>query len=88
MVRIKFRKGMQRKFLENAVDKLSSPSLRRLTQYGLKVNYQTLKSYFNENRTMPEDLFLDICTLLKIDPKLVRVKYLKEHWGQSKGGKN
>ncbi len=86
-VRVKFRKGMQRKFLESAVDKLNSPSLRRLTQYGLKINYQTLKSYFNENRTLPEDLFLDICTLLKINPKSIKVFYLKEHWGQIKGGK-
>ncbi|MBP7708323.1 hypothetical protein KA107_01450 [Candidatus Pacearchaeota archaeon] len=86
-MRVKFRKGMQRKFLENAVDKLSSPSLRRLKQYGLKVNYQTLKSYFNENRTLPEDFFLDICTLIKINPSSLKVRYLKEHWGQSKGGK-
>lgn len=56
-------------------------------QFGLKINYQTLKSYYNENRTLPEDFFSDLCILAKVDSKSIKVMYLKEHWGQIKGGK-
>jgi hypothetical protein len=60
MVRVKFRKGMQRKFIDLVILGARSPSLRGLLQFGLKVGYSTLKSYYNENRTLPEDLFEDL----------------------------
>lgn len=88
MVRVKFRKGMQRKFLDFVISGSNSPSLRGLIQFGLKINYQTLKSYYNENRTLPEDLFKDLLVLARLDKKSFKVAYLKEHWGQIKGGKN
>lgn len=78
---------MQRKFLDLIVSSMSAPSLRGLIQFGFKINYQTLKSYYNENRTLPEDLFNDLCILAKLDRKSFKVKILKEYWGQSKGGK-
>jgi len=59
-MRIKLRRGVQRKFLDKVILNLRSPSLRGLMQFGLKLNYQTLKSYYNENRTLPENLFNDL----------------------------
>ncbi len=78
---------MQRKFLDLVVSSVNSPSIRGLMQFGFKINYQTLKSYYNENRTLPEDLFDDLCILAKLDKKSFKVRILKEHWGQTKGGK-
>jgi hypothetical protein len=46
-----------------------------------------LKSYYNENRTLPEDFFKDLCTLGKIDVKNQKVRVIHEHWGQQKGGR-
>jgi len=86
-MRIKFKTGEQRKFFDKVIENSSSPSLRGLTQFGLNINYQTLKSYYHENRTLPEDFFKNLCFLGKIDEKKVKVRVLKEHWGQSKGGK-
>lgn len=77
---------MQRKFLDLVVSNVNSPSVRGLMQFGFKINYQTLKSYYNENRTLPEDLFDDLCILAKLDKKSFKVKILKEHWGQKLGG--
>ena len=78
---------MQRRFLDKVVENLSSPSLRKLKQFGFKFNYNTLKSYYNENRTLPEDFFNELCALAKIDAKTLKIVYLKEHWGQRLGGK-
>lgn len=88
MTRIKFKLGDQRKFLDLVVERVSSPSIRGLLQFGLKINYQTLKSYYNENRTLSEDFFDDLCTLAKLDKKSFKVVYLKENWGQVLGGKH
>jgi len=87
-MRIKFKKGFQRKFIDKVVENINSPSVGGLIQFGLKVNYQTLKSYYNENRTLPEDLFKDLCILGKIDDKNVKVRVVHEHWGQKLGGKH
>jgi hypothetical protein len=85
-MRVKFRKGFQRKFIDKIIMNTNSPSLSKLIQFGLKVNYQTLKSYYNENRTLPEDLFNDLCILGKIDAENVKVRVIHEHWGQKLGG--
>ena len=66
---------------------IGCPSLRRLKERGLAVNYQTLKSYYHETRTLPEDLVDDLCHFAKIDKKILKVVYLKDHWGQVRGGK-
>ena len=86
-MRIKFRNGEQRKFIKKVLDSLYSPSLRAIKQYGINVNYQSLKSYYNENRTLPESLFLDLCKLARINPSEIKVKYFEENWGQILGGK-
>jgi hypothetical protein len=88
-VRVKFgRIGEQRKFIDLIIQNSNSPSLRGLLQFGLKINYQTLKSYYNENRTLPEELFDVFCGIGKIERQKVRVILLNENWGRIKGGKN
>ncbi len=62
-MRIKFRKTQQRKFFDEILLKLNCPSLRLLNQFGFKINYQTLKSYYHENRTLPKELFENLCKI-------------------------
>ena len=85
-MRIKFRKGEQRKFLDLVLEKLMSPSLRALEQYGISIKYQTLKSYYAENRTLPEELFEELCTLANINKKELSFVFLEDNWGKVKGG--
>jgi hypothetical protein len=85
-MRVKFKKGKQRKFFQLVLLKTNSPSLRSLNQFGLGINYQTLKSYYNENRTISEDLFRNLCHLAHLNPESLNIEYLNEHWGQIKGG--
>jgi len=79
-------KGMQRKFIDRVIANANCASLRRIGQFGIEVNYQSLKSYYHEDRTLPESLFLDLCKLASIDPSSLRVKRIDENWGQKLGG--
>lgn len=88
MRRVKFNVGEQRKFLERVISESGAPSLRALNQFGFDVSYSTLKNYFNEERTLPEDFFIDLCKLIKVDPDIFHVEFLSENWGQIKGGKS
>jgi len=87
MLRVKFHKGYQRKFIQEVLISINSPSLRELGNR-LSINYSTLKNYFNEERCLPENLFYDFCYISKLDKKSFDVEYLNENWGQVKGGKN
>ncbi|MCX6750060.1 MAG: hypothetical protein NTZ83_01240 [Candidatus Pacearchaeota archaeon] len=84
--RVKFRKGEQRKFLKEVLEKINCPSLRELRNR-LGVNYSTLKNYFNEERCLPENLFSDLLYISKINKERYLIEYLEENWGQVKGGK-
>lgn len=86
-MRVKFGKGEQRKFLDLVLEKTLAPSLRSLSQFGVNVNYSTLKNYYNEDRTLPLNLFQSLCLLSKIDSKEIKHSILKETWGKSLGGK-
>ena len=86
-MRIRFRKGRQRKFLDLVVEKLSSPSVRGILQFGLEVPYSTLKNYYNESRLLPEELFSDLCELARIDKKDLDFEVVEDNWGRVKGGK-
>ncbi len=87
MRRVKFRKGMQRKFLRNILEKINCPSLRELIKRGFDINYSTLKNYYNESRLLPEDFFVSLCEIGIIDYSKLKINYLKENFGQIKGGK-
>lgn len=78
--------GFQRKFIQEVLDRVNSPSLRELGRR-LTVNYSTLKNYFNEDRCLPDSLFNDMCYISKIDKEKFNIEYLSENWGQVKGGR-
>ena len=86
-MRIRFSKGKQRKFIDEVLKETNCPSLRSLTERIL-INYSTLKSYYNENRLIPENLFKDMCFLAKLNIKHSDVEVLDENWGRVKGGRN
>jgi hypothetical protein len=86
MLRVKFSKGFQGKFIRDVLDRVNSPSLRELGRR-LNVNYSTFKNYFNEERCLSESLFNDLCYISKINKENLGVEYLDSNWGQVKGGK-
>lgn len=86
-MRIRFlKKGEQRKFLDLVIEKLSSPSLRGVLQFGFNVPYSTLKNYYNESRLLSEDLFLDLCVVAGIDSGSLEFERVGENWGKVLGG--
>jgi hypothetical protein len=86
-MRIEFRKGMQRKFLQKVLEKINCPSISELANR-LNFNYSTLKNYFVEQRNLPENLFNDLCYLANMGKSEFKFNILEEHWGQINGGKN
>ncbi len=88
MDRVKFDRGKQREFLDLVIEKLNSPSLRGLLQFGLETNYENLKNYYSERRLLSRDLFEDMIYLAKLRKKDFDFSYLDENWGRVKGGRN
>ena len=86
-MRVKFAKGEQRKFLDLVISRTNSPSLRGLLQFGLKIPYSTLKNYYVEERLLSEELFLDLCSLARLDKNSFGVTSLEDNWGKVKGGR-
>ena len=87
MKRIKFRNGKQREFLNLVIEKLDSPSLRGVLQFGFEVPYSTLKNYYNESRLLPMNLFNDFCEVAKIDSLELNFEFMDNNWGKVKGGR-
>lgn len=87
-MRIKFKKGKQREFLNLAIKKLNCVSLRGILQFGLGVSYDCLKNYYVERRLMDKDFFEDLCHLSKINVNDLKIDYFEDNWGQVKGGKS
>jgi len=87
MVRVKFRKGEQRKFLKKVLDESNCPSLRAFLQFGFDVPYSTLKNYYNESRFLEKGFFLKLCEFIEADSGKFDVEFLDENWGQVLGGK-
>ncbi len=85
--RIRFRRGGQRRFLDLVIEKLSSPSLRGLLQFGFEVPYSSLKNYYIEARLLPENFFDDLCELAGIDKGVLSFEFVDGNWGRVKGGK-
>ncbi|MCR4285089.1 MAG: hypothetical protein NUV97_03550 [archaeon] len=84
MDRIKINSISQRKFLDLMVEKLNSPSLRGLLQFGFDVKYSSLKNYYSGIRLIPKDLFDDLIELSGVS---VDFEIVGGSWGQIKGGK-
>jgi len=86
MQRVKFKKGFQRKFLINVLEKINCPSFYELVNR-VDVNYSSLKNYFNESRTLPKNFFEDLCRISEINKASLKFIILEENWGKIKGGK-
>jgi len=84
-MRIKFRKGNQRKFFELVLEGAASPSLRELGRR-IGINYQTLKNYYSDRRLIPEELFNVLCRVAEIDKNKLHFEMILDSWGQVKGG--
>ena len=87
-MRIKFKKYEQRNFLKKVLEVLGCPSLSELRNRGISVDYSTLKNYFNESRTIPEDLFEDLIKISKLNKNDFTFEVLEDNWGKVKGGKS
>jgi len=85
-MRIRFNRGWQRRFLDLVVEKLRSPSVRGILQFGFDVPYSTLKNYYNESRLLPREFFDDLCDIAKIDKFGLDFEEVDENWGKIKGG--
>lgn len=85
-MRIKFKKNEEREFLKKVLENLNCPSLKELSNR-VGINYSSLKNYFNEERTLPENLFNDLCYISQIDKKTLDVEFLDENYGRVIGGK-
>ena len=86
-MRVKFKKGKQRKFLKEVLEKLNCPNLRAFNQFGFEIPYSTLKNYYSEARNLPEKLFEDLILISKINKKEIEFELLEENFGQVLGGK-
>jgi hypothetical protein len=88
MARIKFKKGMQKKFLDLFIQKSGCISLRGILQFDPYVSYDCLKNYYSERRLLPQELFYDLCRLIKAEPESFDVEVLDDNWGKVKGGRS
>jgi len=86
-MRVKFEKGKQREFLKEVLKRANSPSLRELRKRGLDVSYSTFKNYYNEDRTLPLDLFEQLLVLSNLNRNDFDFEILDDNWGRIKGGK-
>jgi hypothetical protein len=87
MKRIKFKSNDQRKFLKEVLKALNCPTLKAFDQFGFNIPYSTMKNYFTEKRTLPEQFFNDLISLTKINKTRFQFKVLEENFGQRIGGK-
>ncbi len=85
MPRIKIKNG-QGNFIQEVIEKTSSPSLRGLLQFGLETTYTNLKNYHTERRLLPKEIFIEMCYLANINPISIEHEEIEDNWGQIKGG--
>ena len=85
-MRIKFRENKQKEFLKKVLENLNCPSLKELSNR-VGINYSSLKNYFNEERTLPQNLFNDLCYISQIGRENLDVEFLDENYGRVLGGR-
>lgn len=86
-MRVRFLKANgQEKFLKEVLVNTNCHTIKDFTQFGLDVKYSALKNYFFNLRLLPKELFENICYLAKIDKEKLPIEYVKDNWGQVKGG--
>ena len=87
MARVKFRKGLQRNFIQEVLKRINCPSLRELINRGIDINYSTLKNYYNEDRLISEGIFNELIGISGLNKSEFNFELIDENWGQVKGGK-
>jgi hypothetical protein len=85
-MRIKFKDISQKEFLDLVKQKLNSPSIRGLLQFGISTNYSSLKNYYSDRRLLPENLFDEMCHLANLKKEDFSFEILIDNWGQARGG--
>jgi hypothetical protein len=85
-MRVKFKKGKQKEFIDLVLKNIGCPSLRGLISRGFNVPYSSLKNYYSEERTLPKDLFDNLCYIGKINCNSLKFQLLQDNWGVVKGG--
>lgn len=86
-MRIKFRKGEQRKFINSVMKLTGSPTLKELINRGIDVKYSSLKNYHTERRLLPGYLFEELLKIARLDKKDFSFKNIENNFGQIIGGK-
>lgn len=86
-MRVKFKSGEQRRFLNLVVGRLNCISIRGILQFGFNISYDSLKSYYIERRLLPEIFFRDLCHISKLNAQDFDVRYFEDNWGRVNGGK-
>lgn len=86
-MRIKFQKGKQKEFIEKVIVNLGCPSLSELVNRGIETKISSLKNYYSERRTLPENLFYDLCEISGFDKNSFSFNFIENNWGQKKGGR-
>jgi hypothetical protein len=69
------------------LQKTNSPSLKELIRRGFDLNYQTLKSYYSESRTLPEEFFNQLCEFADLDKSKFNFEIVEDNFGNVLGGK-
>lgn len=85
--RIRLKHISQKKFLDLIIEKLNSPSLRGLIQFGIDVKYSALKNYYSGVRLIPLDLFNELIEISGTNNGDFDFEVLNGSWGQVIGGK-
>jgi hypothetical protein len=86
-MRIIFQKKHQKIFLRNVLKKMNCPSIKELKNRGIEATYSTLKNYFNNQNSLPFELFETLCFLSKVDKNKFNFEIVEDNFGQIKGGK-
>lgn len=86
-MRIIFKKGKQKEFIDKVLEVTGSPSLRELINRGIDVKYPSLKNYSSERRFLPSQLFEELLNVSKLDKNSFSFELMDENFGQVLGGK-
>jgi len=86
-MRVKFKKGFQRKFLQEVLVSIGCPSLRELMKRGFDVSYSALKNYSTERRNLPLEFFENLLEVSGIDNKNFDFEIVDENYGRVIGGR-
>ncbi len=87
-MRAKFKKGEQKEFIDNVLEKIGCPSFSELINRGVEVSKSSLKNYHSERRVIPLSLVDNLCDISGIRKDSLLFEELKDNWGQVKGGKD